>query len=149
MTFGAFDPQRPQPMMSDINVTPMVDVMLVLLVIFILTAPLFTHKLKLDLPAANAAVTQQPASSLTISIDAAGRIFVNDAAVTLAQLDARLAEAQSRQLAEPAPLEILLRADKNTRYEVIAQVMAAAQARGLTQLGFVTDPQKENAHGQR
>jgi biopolymer transport protein ExbD len=145
MSFGAFNPQRRQAMMSDINVTPMVDVMLVLLVIFILAAPLFTHGVQLDLPQTRAGAAPPPRQTVGIAIDAAGRLYWNDAALDAAALDARLAQAAAQS---PQP-ELQLRADKATRYEIVAQVMAAAQARGLTKLGFVTDPQQEHADGQR
>ncbi|MDL2356657.1 MAG: biopolymer transporter ExbD [Pseudomonadota bacterium] len=145
MTFGAFDPQRQQSMMSDINVTPMVDVMLVLLVIFMLTAPVFTPALKLELPRAQAAAAPRQADTVDIAIDAAGAITWNGTVLDAAALDARLAQAAAR---DPQP-ELQLRADRNTRYEAVAQLMAAAQARGLLKLGFVTDPHKENIHGKR
>ncbi len=145
MSFGAFNPHRQQSMMSDINVTPMVDVMLVLLVIFILTAPMFTHAVKLDLPQAKAAAAQQMPGSVSIAIDAAGLVYWDKEQVSAARLEELMATAA---LMEPQP-ELQLRADKNTRYEVVAQVMAAAQTRGLTRLGFVTDPQKEEKNGKR
>ena len=145
MGFGAFNPQRQQSMMSDINVTPMVDVMLVLLVFFILAAPMLTSAVKLELPGARAgAVAVQP-DTVTIAIDANGGLYWNDIALDRDGLDARLSAAATRS----PQLELHLRADKNTRYEVVAQVMAAAQTRGLTRLGFVTDPTKEKLHGQR
>ena len=136
MAFGGFDTNRQGAPMADINVTPMVDVMLVLLVIFIITAPLFTHAVKLDLPAAQSAPAPEKPETVTLSIDPAGAIFWNDAPVTQADLPARMAAAARKQ---PQP-ELQLRADKATRYEVIAQVMAAAQSNGLTKLGFVTEP---------
>jgi biopolymer transport protein ExbD len=140
MAFGSFNHHRQQPLMSDINVTPMVDVMLVLLVIFIISAPMFTHAVKLELPRAQAAAApQNPASTVTLAIDAAGTVFWNDEAVAPAQLDARMAQAA----ALPAQPELQLRADKATRYEAVAQVMAAAQSNGLSKLSFVTDPNKE------
>jgi biopolymer transport protein ExbD len=145
MAFGAFNPHRQQSMMSDINVTPMVDVMLVLLIIFILTAPMFTHAVKLDLPKATSSPAQAAPGSVTIAIDAAGAIFWDKERVDAGQLDARLAKAAALA---PQP-ELQLRADKNTRYEVVAQVMSAAQLRGLTRLGFVTEPKKEKQDGQR
>ena len=145
MAFGSFNPQRQQSMMSDINVTPMVDVMLVLLVIFIITAPMFTHAVKLDLPQAPAAASQQGPGAVTIAIDAEGALYWDQEPVDMAALEWRLARAAGLA---PQP-ELRLRADKNTRYEVVAQVMAAAQGRGLSKLGFVTEPKKENAHGQR
>jgi biopolymer transport protein ExbD len=137
MTFGAFD-SRPQPMssLSDINITPMVDVMLVLLVIFILTAPMFTQAIKLDLPRATGGAAQPQATAVALAIDGQGNLFWNDEALAPGALDERLAQAAGMS---PQP-ELQLRADKETRYEVVAQVMAAAQAQGLTRLGFVTEP---------
>ncbi|MES2128898.1 MAG: biopolymer transporter ExbD [Pseudomonadota bacterium] len=139
MAFGTFNPNRPHQMMSDINVTPMVDVMLVLLVIFIITAPMFTHAIKIDLPRAQAAVAQQQPLTVTIAIDAKGGIFWNNDAVDSEELEVRLAE--TAKLATPPELQ--LRADRATRYEVVAQVMAAAQEHGLNKLGFVTEPKKK------
>ena len=135
MAFGSFNHHRQQPLMADINVTPMVDVMLVLLVIFIMTAPMFTHAVKLELPRAQAGAAPAAADTITLSIDGRGALFWNDAPVALAELDGRLADAAAEA---PQP-ELQLRADKDTRYEVVAQVMAAAQAKGLNKLGFVTD----------
>ena len=145
MAFGSFNPQRQQSMMSDINVTPMVDVMLVLLVIFIITAPMFSHAVKLDLPQTQAAASQQAPSAVTIAIDSQGALHWDQERVDMAGLEVRLARAGALA---PQP-ELRLRADKNTRYEVVAQVMAAAQGHGLSKLGFVTEPKKENTDGQR
>ena len=139
MAFGSFNHHRQQGPMADINVTPMVDVMLVLLVIFIISAPMFTHAVKLDLPKAQAQANSQQAASVSLSIDAKGQVYWNDEAVAATALDARLAAASKL---DPQP-ELQLRADKNTRYEVVAQVMAAAQTAGLSKLGFVTEPPKE------
>ncbi|SFV15671.1 ExbD/TolR family protein [Pseudoduganella namucuonensis] len=136
MAFGAFNHHRQRESMSDINVTPMVDVMLVLLVIFILGAPVFTGAVKLDLPKAQTAQPPQPAATVTVAIDAAGKFYWNNEAVQQAVLEQRMAEAAKMA---PQP-ELQLRADKDTRYETVAQVMAAAQTRGLTKMGFVTDP---------
>ncbi|MBA5639276.1 biopolymer transporter ExbD [Duganella sp. LX20W] len=139
MAFGSFNHHRQQGPMADINVTPMVDVMLVLLVIFIISAPMFTHAVKLDLPKAQAQANPQQAASVSLAIDAKGQVYWNDEAVAPTALDARLAAASKL---DPQP-ELQLRADKNTRYEVVAQVMAAAQTAGLSKLGFVTEPPKE------
>lgn len=139
MAFGSFNPQRQPSMMSDINVTPMVDVMLVLLIIFIITAPMLTQSVKLDLPRAQAEANAQQADTVNIAIDAKGVIYWNDEAVGEAGLGDLMMEAA---LMDPQP-ELQLRADRNTRYEVVARVMAAAQSKGLTKLGFVTDPVKE------
>jgi biopolymer transport protein ExbD len=140
MAFGAFNHHRNPGPMADINVTPMVDVMLVLLVIFILAAPMFTGSVQLELPKAQAPAAQSaPAATVTLSIDGKGKIFWNNDPVDQAALDARFVDAAKL---DPQP-ELQLRADKDTRYEVVAQVMAAAQSNGLTKLGFVTDPKKE------
>ncbi|MDP3841456.1 MAG: biopolymer transporter ExbD [Oxalobacteraceae bacterium] len=135
MSFGGFNDNRHPAPMAEINVTPMVDVMLVLLVIFILSAPLFTHAIKLDLPSAQSAPAPEKPETISLSIDAGGKIFWNNDAIAQAALPARFATAAQQQ---PQP-ELQLRADKETRYEVIAQVMAAAQGNGLSKLGFVTD----------
>jgi len=139
MSFGAFNQHRNPGPMADINVTPMVDVMLVLLVIFILSAPMLSNAVKLDLPVANAASSAQQAASVLLAIDGKGQIYWNNEPVDAAALEQRLQQAATLA---PQP-ELQLRADKNTRYEVVAQVMAAAQQQGLTKLGFVTAPKKE------
>ncbi len=145
MAFGSFNPHRQQALMAEINVTPMVDVMLVLLVIFIITAPMFTHAIKLDLPRAQSGVSAQQPNTVSVSIDANGNVYWNNAALGDAALEQRLIEAAAQ---DPQP-ELQLRADKNTRYEAVALLMAAAQSHGLTRLGFVTEPKKEDTHGQR
>jgi biopolymer transport protein ExbD len=109
--------------------------MLVLLVIFIITAPLFTHAIKLDLPNAQSAAAPQKPETISISINGEGKIFWNNDAIDQNDLGARLAQAAQKN---PQP-ELQLRADKSTRYEVIAQVMSAAQTNGMTKIGFVTD----------
>ncbi len=136
MAFGGFnDNNQPGPM-ADINVTPMVDVMLVLLVIFIITAPLFTNALKLELPNAQSQPAPEKPETITLAINGEGKLFWNNAAITREDLTARIAVASEKK---PQP-ELQLRADKSTRYEIIAQVMAAAQNGGMTKIGFVTDP---------
>jgi biopolymer transport protein ExbD len=142
MSFGGFNDNPHSAPMAEINVTPMVDVMLVLLVIFIISAPLFTHALQLDLPSAQSAPAPEKPQTVTIGIDAAGKLYWQDQPVTLEQLNARMIEAAARQ---PQP-EVQLRADKATRYETIADVMSAAQGNGLLKLGFVTDPKPKSAN---
>ena len=140
MSFGGFNDNQHTAPMAEINVTPMVDVMLVLLVIFIISAPLFTHALQLDLPTAAAAPAAQKPQTITVAIDAAGKLYWQDQPVSLEQLHERMTEtAKQQSAAQPQP-EIQLRADKATRYEIIADVMSAAQSHGLNKLGFVTDP---------
>ena len=138
MSFGAFNAQRQQPLMYDIKFTPMVDVMLVLLVIFIMAAPMFTHAIKLDLPRAEGSAAPQQADAIALAIDAQGRLFWNDEPLAPGAdaLEAKLTQAASLV---PQP-EVQVRADKDTRYEVVARVMAAAQASGVLSLGFVTEP---------
>ena len=138
MAFGGFDsregPMRP---IADINTTPLVDVMLVLLVIFIITAPLLTHAIRLDLPDAQAPTAAQVPETVVVSIDAQERLYWNDSPVADADaLRERLEQAARRQ---PQP-ELQLRADRQVRYLRIAQVMSAAQQAGLTRIGFITDP---------
>ncbi len=136
MAFGGFNDNSHQAPMAEINVTPMVDVMLVLLVIFIITAPLFTHAVKLELPTASSAPAPEKPESITLSINAEGKLFWNNASVSLDELGTRFATAAQKN---PQP-ELQLRADKSTRYEVIAQVMSAAQTNCMTKIGFVTNP---------
>lgn len=136
MTFGGFDHHKSQAPMAEINVTPMVDVMLVLLVIFILAAPLFTHAIKLDLPNAQAAPSPEKPETVSVSINGKGELYWNQDLISRNELDIRLTAAAKKM---PIP-ELQLRADKETRYEVIAQVMSSAQTHGLTKMGFVTDP---------
>jgi biopolymer transport protein ExbD len=143
MAFGGFNDNSNQAPMSDINVTPMVDVMLVLLVIFIITAPLFTHAIKLDLPTAQSAPAPEKPQTISLSINAEGTIFWNNDPIQQKDLAARMAVAAQQK---PQP-DLQLRADKSTRYETIALVMSAAQSNGLTKLGFVTDS-KEPAQKQ-
>lgn len=136
MSFGSFNDQPELQPMSEINVTPMVDVMLVLLVIFIITAPLFTHAIKLDLPKAEAVAAQERRDTITLSINAQNQIFWNDKVISQTELQTRLAVAAEQK---PQP-ELHLRANRDTRYEIIAQVMAAAQTHGIKKIGFVTQP---------
>jgi len=136
MTFGGFEDHKHQRPMADINVTPMVDVMLVLVVIFILTAPLFTHAVRIDLPNAQSAAAPGNAETIILSIDAAGSVFWNGEKMPQQDLPAKMTEIAKKN----PQTELHLRADKSTRYEVIAQVMATAQSAGLTRIGFVTEP---------
>ena len=141
MAFGGFNDNKHGSPMAEINVTPMVDVMLVLLVIFIITAPLFTHAIKLDLPNAQSTPAPEKPDTISLSINGEGAIFWNNDPISQGELETKLSAAAQKK---PMP-ELQLRADKSTRYEVIAQVMAAAQGNGLTKLGFVTDAKEPSA----
>jgi len=124
-----------QPM-SEINTTPLVDVMLVLLVIFIITAPLLTHAVKIDLPQATSQLLPEQPEVISLAIDDAGKIYWNDAPLVQGELRTKLAEAANKK---PQP-ELQIRADKETRYQVLAEVMADAQNAGITKLGFLSEP---------
>lgn len=137
MPFGGFErhSSASQPM-AEINVTPLVDVMLVLLVIFIITAPLLSYAIKLDLPSDPAPAAQGAVATVKLSIDADGKIFWDADAVSDEELRRRLATA-SQQATVP---ELHVRADKATRYERIAFVLSTAQQAGLARIGFITEP---------
>ncbi|MGB4812743.1 MAG: biopolymer transporter ExbD [Methylophilaceae bacterium] len=122
--------------MSEINTTPLVDVMLVLLVIFIITAPLLTHAVKIDLPQASSQPLPEKPEVISVSIDAAGKMYWNDALLVQDELKVKLQEIADKK---PQP-ELNIRADKETRYQVLAEVMADAQNAGVTKLGFVSEP---------
>ncbi|MQR02170.1 ExbD/TolR family protein [Glaciimonas soli] len=141
MAFGGFDDTKQNAPMADINITPMVDVMLVLLVIFIITSPLFVHAIKVDLPTAQAAQASEKPETIVLSINHDGKFFWDNDAVEEGELTVRLAAASKKQ---PQP-ELQLRADKDTRYETLAQIMSLAQTNGLTKIGFVTEPKATNA----
>lgn len=137
MAFGGFDQRSSGQPMAEINTTPLVDVMLVLLVIFIITAPLLTHSIKLDLPSAQAPSTPDKPETITLSLDAEGKVFWNNQPVDSdAELGERLRGAANRK---PMP-ELQLRADRQTRYQRLAEIMSAAQQSGMAKLGFVTEP---------
>ena len=122
----------------EINTTPLVDVMLVLLIIFIMTIPVMNHAVKLDLPhAANQPNDVKP-ETINVSIDAAGQVYWNNEVLDQSQMLSRIADAAK---VTPQP-ELHLRADRLTPYEKVAQVMAAAQSGGLTKMGFVTEAPK-------
>jgi biopolymer transport protein ExbD len=146
MTFGRFrqgsDLFEP---MAEINVTPLVDVTLVLLVVFMIAAPLLTYAIKLDLPAAQAAPAGPAPAAIDVSIDAAGTLFWNGTAVNAAALEAHLKQAAG---ASPQP-ELHLRADRAVRYEYVAELMSAAQRAGVQHIGFITAPGTERPQPKR
>jgi biopolymer transport protein ExbD len=120
----------------EINTTPLVDVMLVLLIIFIITIPVINHGVKIDLPQASSQVNEVKPEHVNVSIDAQGVLYWNDEAIDAQQLNARIATAAMKT---PQP-ELHLRAERMTPYEKVAQVMSAAQSGGLSKIGFVTEP---------
>ncbi len=140
MSIGGFDQEGHNAPMVEINTTPLVDVMLVLLIIFMITAPLITHQVKIDLPQATSKKSTEKPEIVTVAIDGSGTTFWNNSPITRAELGERLAVA-SRQQPQP---ELHLRADKQTQYQKLAEVMSAAQSAGIRRMGFVTSPQAGN-----
>jgi biopolymer transport protein TolR len=135
MSFGRLDRTAGAQPMSDINMTPLIDVMLVLVVIFIITAPLLASSIKLDLPKTDAARAGDAPKSVTVVMDATGQTYLKDQAVALDELARQLsASAQANP-----QTEVLLRADKTVPYGRIVEVMGAAQKAGLSRIGFVAD----------
>ena len=122
--------------MSDMNMVPMIDVMLVLLVIFIVTAPFLTHAVKVDLPKASSSVNITKPDHIQLGIGKDGSLFWNGKAVTLDSLSARFA-AEAKKAPQP---ELHIRADRQCYYEPVARVLSRATSAGLTRIGFVTDP---------
>ncbi len=123
--------------MADMNVVPLVDVMLVLLVIFIVTAPLLTHAVKIDLPKASSSANITKPEHIEFGIREDGSLFWSGEAVTLDALPARFVAEASKQ---PQP-EVHIRADRHVHYEKVAQVMALAAKAGLVRIGFVSEPE--------
>ncbi len=122
--------------MSEINVTPLVDVMLVLLIIFMITAPLIQQGVKVNLPEAKAAPVEATEKKLVLSVDAQKRVFIGEAEVPLEELEAKLKANAKAQ----ADKEVYLHADRNVPYGVVVEVMASAQRAGIPNVGMITDP---------
>ena len=137
MSFGGFDPHGSQHRpMGEINMVPLIDVMLVLLIVFIITAPLMTNAVKIDLPDADAPANHPPPEAVMLTIQADGSLWWNNERVTADAFDARLhALAQTGEDAE-----LHVHADRNARYEAIAQALAHAQRAGVRKIGFITLP---------
>lgn len=136
MAMGSFNSGSSSAPMAEINTTPLVDVMLVLLIIFIITAPLMTHSVNVDLPRASSQPAATQAKALAVAIGANNRITVDSAPMTPDNLDATFRQAVS---ATPQ-VELHLWADRNTRYETITEVMSAARRSGIQKMGFITQP---------
>jgi len=135
MAFGRLERNPGSQPMSEINMTPLIDVMLVLLVIFIITAPLIASSLKLDLPRADAAGTADAPAFIALALDAEGRLFLDEKPVEKEQLLERARQAARRN---PAT-EVQLRADKRVPYGRVAELIGWMHAAGLTRVGFVTE----------
>lgn len=120
----------------EINTTPLVDVMLVLLIVFMITIPVMQHSIKVDLPHAANVPNNNHEEAINLSIDAQGKVYWNTTLIDAQELKTRIADAAKHQ---PQPA-LHLHAERTTQYEKVAQVMAAVQAGGLSKMGFVTDP---------
>ena len=136
MAFGTQD--DPDEVMNEINMTPLVDVMLVLLIIFIITVPVMKHAINVDLPRATNQVQVTKPETVLLSVDAKGDYYLNDAKVDDASL-ATLLQAEAAKNPQP---DLHIRGDKEVRYERVAQAMAAAQQAGVKKIGFITEPKR-------
>jgi biopolymer transport protein TolR len=136
MAFGRLERTKGEPPMSDINVTPLVDVMLVLVVIFIITAPLLASSIRLDLPRAEGTQPGDAPRFVTVVLDRGGHILLNDKPVNAAQLADQLAAAAKQN----PETEIQLRADQTVAYGRVVEVMGVAHKAGLSRIGFVAEP---------
>ena len=134
MSFNSYDDQQE---MSEINMTPLVDVMLVLLIIFIITVPVITHSVKVDLPQDSQQPTEVKPDVVTLTVQRDGSLMWNDESLTFENLELRL-QAVAQQEKQP---ELRIQGDKAVEYEKVIQVMAAAQRAGVEKLGFMTEPQ--------
>ena len=141
MAFGRLERSRPNAPMSDINVTPLVDVMLVLLVIFILTAPLLTSAIRLDLPQAEGTQAGQAPVAVTLVVNTQGQVFLNDQAVRLPELAVQLKAVAAQR----PDTEVQLRADQAVSYGRVVEVMGLVHKAGLTRLGFVAQAPEQAA----
>ena len=133
MAFGSFESSEEIEANAEINMVPFIDVMLVLLIIFMITAPMMSHAVKVDLPKASSQVLPSALKPIEIAITAEGVVQVNGAVLSVADLPARLKTFS-------ADSEVQLRADRHADYEHVAQVLAAAAQAGLAKVGFVTEP---------
>ncbi|MEP6589127.1 MAG: biopolymer transporter ExbD [Polaromonas sp.] len=143
MSFGRLERTPGEQPMSDINVTPLVDVMLVLVVIFIITAPLLASAIRLDLPKTDAAKAVDTPRFVTLVVDKSGQAFLNDKQVAPEELARDLRQAASQN----PDTEVQLRADEAVPYGKVVEVMGLAQKAGLSRIGFVAEPAPASAAG--
>ncbi|EIM98564.1 biopolymer transport protein ExbD/TolR [Paraburkholderia hospita] len=136
MAMSPFAGDEDDGLMNEINMTPLVDVMLVLLIVFMVTIPVIRHAVKIDLPHASSQKEDTKPVQVTVSIDAEGNVMWNQQKISGEALQAKIAAAAQQN---PQP-ELHLDADRKVAYEKVAQILSAAQATGLTRIGFVTVP---------
>ncbi|MDR2506527.1 MAG: biopolymer transporter ExbD [Candidatus Accumulibacter sp.] len=142
MAIGQFNPSNGnQGPNAEINMTPLVDVMLVLLIIFIITAPLMTHSVNVELPrAASNPLSHDRPAALQVSVTLEGAVMIGDERVDLATMEQRFREA----IARDPKTEMHLKADRDARYGAVAETMSAAHRAGLTRIGFITQPSPDS-----
>jgi biopolymer transport protein ExbD len=138
MSFGSLDGGDDNAPLAEINMVPLIDVMLVLLVIFLVTAPMLTHAVKVDLPKASSSPNLTKPETVEVAIDASSAVYWNGGVIDAAGITEHMAAAAKQ---EPQP-ELHIRAERTTPYEKVAQVMSEASHAGLTRIGFITDPSK-------
>jgi biopolymer transport protein ExbD len=138
MAFGTQDLsfEDDTPVMNEINMTPLVDVMLVLLIVFMITIPVMKHAVNVELPKATSQPQNVKPQTIQLTVDAQGNYFLNQTQVTELELPTQLEAASAK---DPQP-DLHIRADKAARYEFVAQAMAVAQLAGLHKIGFITEP---------
>jgi len=141
MSFGGFSKDGGHAPMAEINMVPLIDVMLVLLVIFILTAPLLTHAVKLELPRTGSTVNNVPPERIEIALTPEADIFWNGEKLSESELANRLQAAANTVQQGGNPPELQIRADKTTPYNAVAQVLSAAARANLSRIAFVTQPE--------
>jgi biopolymer transport protein ExbD/biopolymer transport protein TolR len=136
MAFGRLERTTGPAPMSDINMTPLIDVMLVLLVIFMITAPLMASSLKLDLPRTEGAQPNDAPQFISVALDAQGKLYFGEDVVDAAAFATRVADAARKN----PRTEVQLRADQGVPYGRVAEVIGVVQKAGLSRIGFVTEP---------
>ena len=134
MAISSSDSDEP---VSDINVTPLVDVMLVLLVVFIVTAPLLTNAVKVQLPSTAATAAVEPSEAVTVSIDGKGVVYLDKSPVELTSLESKLKSARAKQ----RDLAVHLSADQSSNYGLVAKVMSAINRAGVAKLSVLSIPE--------
>ncbi|SFN88709.1 outer membrane transport energization protein ExbD [Formivibrio citricus] len=139
MAFASMEQGDDNEPLAEINMVPLIDVMLVLLIIFMVTAPLLTHSVKLDLPQASSTPNVSKAENIQLAIDAQNRVFWNGKAIGADDLAGHF-NAAAKQSPQP---ELQLRAERSTPYEKVAQVISLATQQGLHRIAFVTDPRPQ------
>ena len=145
MAFASLDSSDDAEPLAEINMVPLIDVMLVLLIIFMVTAPLLTHAVRVDLPKAASQANPSRQDNIQVTLDDRGQLFWNGETIDAERFSERLRIAGQQS----APPELHIHADRRTPYEKVAQVMSDASRAGLSRIGFVTDPtmSASNRHG--